>query len=63
MNIGTTSIDSLPISPQSGGNIQLDTYEKNIQIPNPSQALQKERDNDPMAMQKNLNQEHPARLS
>jgi hypothetical protein len=34
----------------------LDTYEKNIQIPNPSQALQKERDNDPMAMQKNLNQ-------
>lgn len=56
MNIGTTSIDSLPISPQSGGNIQLDTYEKNMQIPNPSQNLQQERDNDPMAMQKNLNQ-------
>lgn len=56
MNIGTTSIDSLPISPQSGGNIQLDTYEKNVQIPNPSQNLQQERDNDPMIMQKNLNQ-------
>jgi hypothetical protein len=56
MNIGTTSIDSLPISPQTGGNIQLDTYEKNMQIPNPSQNLQQERDNDPMAMQKNLNQ-------
>jgi hypothetical protein len=56
MNIGTTSIDSLPISPQSGGNIQLDMYEKNVQIGNPSQALQQERDNDPMIMQKNLNQ-------
>ena len=56
MNIGTTSIDSLPISPQSGENIRLDTYEKNVQIGNPSQALQQERDNDPMTMQKNLNQ-------
>jgi len=56
MNIGTTSIDSLPISPQSGENIRLDTYEKNVQIGNPSQALQQERDNDPMSMQKNLNQ-------
>ena len=56
MNIGTTSLDSLPISPQSGENIRLDTYEKNVQMGNPSQALQQERDNDPMAMQKNLNQ-------
>jgi hypothetical protein len=56
MNIGTTSIDSLPISPQSGGNLQLDMYEKNVQIGNPTQALQQERDNDPMTMQKNLNQ-------
>ena len=56
MNIGTTSIDSLPISQQSGENIRLDTYEKNVQIGNPSQALQQERDNDPMTMQKNLNQ-------
>jgi hypothetical protein len=56
MNIGTTSIDSLPVSPQSGENIRLDTYEKNVQMGNPSQALQQERDNDPMAMQKNLNQ-------
>ena len=56
MNIGTTSIDSLPLSPQSGENIRLDTYEQNIKIPNPTQALQQERDNDPATMQKNLNQ-------
>jgi hypothetical protein len=56
MNIGTTSIDSLPMSPQTGDNIRLDTYEKNVQISNPSQSLQQERDNDPMVMQKNLNQ-------
>lgn len=56
MNIGTTSIDSLPISPQAGENIRLDTYEQNIKIPNPTQALQQERDNDPAVMQKNLNQ-------
>lgn len=56
MNIGTTSIDALPISPQSGGNIQLNAYEKNVQVGNPSQSLQQERDNDPMIMQKNLNQ-------
>ena len=56
MNIGTTSIDSLPLSPQSGENIRLDTYEKNVQMGNPTQALQQERDSDPMAMQKNLNQ-------
>jgi hypothetical protein len=56
MNIGTTSIDSLPLSPQAGENIRLDTYEQNIKIPNPTQALQQERDNDPATMQKNLNQ-------
>ena len=56
MNIGTTSIDSLPISPQTGENIQLKTYEKNVQVQNPTQHLQQERDNDPSIMQKNLNQ-------
>ena len=58
MNIGTTSIDSLPISPQTGENIQLKTYEKNnnVQVQNPMQNLQQERDNDPSIMQKNLNQ-------
>ena len=56
MNIGTTSIDSLPLSPQTGDNIRMDTYEQNVKIPNPTQALQQERDNDPAIMQKNLNQ-------
>jgi hypothetical protein len=56
MNIGTTSIDSLPLSPQTGDNIRMDTYEQNVKIPNPTQALQQERDNDPSVMQKNLNQ-------
>jgi hypothetical protein len=64
MNIGTTSIDSLPISPQTsdmggnggGNNIRLETYEKNMPVANPMQALQQERDNDPAIMQKNLNQ-------
>lgn len=56
MNIGTTSIDSLPISPQTGDNIRLDTYDKNVKVNNPSQTLQQERDNDPMATQKNINQ-------
>lgn len=56
MNIGTTSIDSLPLSPQTGDNIRLDTYEQNVKIQNPTQALQNERDNDPSTMQKNLNQ-------
>jgi len=56
MNIGTTSIDSLPVSPQTGDNIRMDTYDQNIKIPNPTQALQQERDNDPSVMQKNLNQ-------
>lgn len=56
MNIGTTSIDSLPVSPQTNDNIRMDTYEQNIKIPNPTQALQQERDNDPALMQKNLNQ-------
>lgn len=58
MNIGTTSIDSLPLSPQSDANIRLDMFEKgtNMNVANPSQNLQQERDNDPMVMQKNLNQ-------
>jgi len=57
MNIGTTSIDSLPISPQtSDNNIRLETYENNVQIANPMQNLKQERDNDPSVMQKNLNQ-------
>ena len=56
MNIGTTSIDSLPISPQTADNIRLDTFEKNVQVSNPIQQLQQERDNDPAIMQKNLNQ-------
>jgi hypothetical protein len=56
MNIGTTSIDSLPVSPQTGDNIRMDTYDQNIKVPNPTQALQHERDNDPAIMQKNLNQ-------
>ena len=56
MSIGTTSIDSLPISPQTeSNNINLETYDKNIQIENPSQNLQQERENDPSVMQKNLN--------
>jgi hypothetical protein len=54
--LGTTSIDSLPISPQTSDNIRLDTYEKNVQVQNPMQNLQQERDNDPAIMQKNLNQ-------
>jgi hypothetical protein len=56
MNIGTTSIDSLPLSPQTNDNIRMDTYEQNVKIPNPTQALQHERENDPATMQKNLNQ-------
>jgi hypothetical protein len=56
MNIGTTSIDSLPVSPQTNDNIRMDTYEQNVKIPNPLQALQNERDTDPSTMQKNLNQ-------
>lgn len=56
MNNGTTSIDSLPISPQTSDNIRMDTYEINKKISNPSQNLQQERDNDPAMMQKNLNQ-------
>jgi len=55
MNIGTTSIDSLPLSPQTD-NVRMDTYEQNVKIPNPTQSLQHERDNDPAIMQKNINQ-------
>jgi len=56
MSIGTTSIDSLPLSPQTGDNIRMDTFEKNIQVDNHSQSLQQERDNDPSAKQKTMNQ-------
>lgn len=56
MNIGTTSIDALPVSPQTGDNIHMDTYDQNIKIPNPTQSLHQERENDPATMQKNLNQ-------
>ena len=56
MNIGTTSIDSLPVSPQTGDNIRMDTYDQNVKIANPTQTLQQSRDNDPAIMQKNLNQ-------
>jgi hypothetical protein len=56
MNIGTTNIDSLPLSPQTGDNIRLETFEKNVQVSNPIQTLQHDRDNDPAIMQKNLNQ-------
>ena len=56
MNNGTTSIDSLPLSPQTGDNIRMDTYDQNMKVPNPAQALQQSRDNDPAMMQKNLNQ-------
>jgi len=56
MSIGTTSIDSLPMSPQSENNIQMETFEKNVQIQNPSQDLGQQRDNDPAMNQKNMNQ-------
>jgi len=59
MNNGTTSIDSLPLSPQTGGgeNIRMEMREtNNVQVANPAQALREERDNDPAIMQKNLNQ-------
>lgn len=52
---GTTSIDNLPISPQTD-NIRMDTTEKNIQIENNASNLQESRDNDPSVMQKNMNQ-------
>ena len=51
MNIGTTNIDSLPISPQTN-NIRLETHERDQKINVP----QYEREDDQIAMQKNLNQ-------
>jgi len=58
-NNGTTSIDSLPISPQTvtdnNNNMNLDISE-NKMVHNPSQDLQKARDDDPTINQKNLNQ-------
>lgn len=55
MDNGTTSIDSLPISPQTQNNIQLEMNE-NVRVDNPSQHLQKSREEDPAANQRNLNQ-------
>lgn len=62
MDNGTTSIDSLPISPQSQENIKLDILptqqvpQYNTKIDNPAQMLQKNREEDPSTMQRNLNQ-------
>ena len=56
MNIGTTNIDSLPMSPQSGDNIRFEMNETNVTVNNPAQDLQKARNEDPAAMQNNLNQ-------
>ena len=55
MDNGTTSIDSLPISPQTQNNIQLEMKE-NVRVDNPSQHLQKSREEDPAVNQRNLNQ-------
>lgn len=55
MDNGTTSIDSLPISPQTQNNIQLEMKE-NVRVDNPSQNLQKTREEDPAVNQRNLNQ-------
>lgn len=56
MNNGTTSIDSLPMSPQSGDNVRLEMRENNVKVPNPIQSLQQERENDLSATQHNINQ-------
>lgn len=47
---GTTSIDDLPISPQTDGNIKMELHEKNVRIDNvridnPSKELKNVRDN------------------
>jgi Fe2+ transport system protein B len=55
-NNGTTSIDSLPISPQTiKDNVNLNITE-NVMVHNPSQDLQKTRKEDLEINQKNLNQ-------
>lgn len=61
MDIGTTSIDSLPISPQTQNNINLsiaDTAGKpeNTIMENQAQQLQQNRADDPAVNQRNLNQ-------
>ena len=62
MNIGTTSLDSLPLSPQSGDNIRLDTYDQqpqqhnNTKVQNPAQDLHQSREKELSVMQNNLNQ-------
>ena len=57
-NNGTTSIDSLPISPQTiqdNNSINLEIAENKV-VHNPSQELQKSREEDPTINQKKLNQ-------
>jgi hypothetical protein len=57
MDNGTTSIDSLPISPQTQDNINLEIKDhSNTIVNNNSQDLQNSRENDPAINQKNLNQ-------
>lgn len=72
MNIGTTSIDSLPISPQQLPPQHQQQQQQqpmqysaenirlevnnNVVVDNPAQQLQQNRDNDPALMQKNMNQ-------
>ena len=55
MNGDTTTIDSLPLSPQTE-NIRVNINEENIKVNNPIQSLNQTRDNDPSINQKNLNQ-------
>ena len=58
-DIGTTSIDSLPLSPQLSENIKMEMSERslgNTKIDNPAQLLQQSRDEDPSVAQRNLNQ-------
>jgi hypothetical protein len=55
MNSDTTTIDSLPLSPQSE-NIRMNINDENITVHNPAQSLSQYRDTDPAINQKNLNQ-------
>ena len=55
MNGDTTTIDSLPLSPQTE-NIRVNINEENIKVNNPIQSFNQTRDNDPSINQKNLNQ-------
>lgn len=51
--LGTTSIDSLPMSPQTPDNIKLETNER---VENPSNVLKQKREDETKDMQQNLNQ-------